>query len=407
MAEVYQSRHKGYEIDNILDGAKPIIEGGLSANKILMSNNELLPTYLASNMASKDYVQEEIEKSKGIVAKARLVIKSIYETNTRPEDAELGDLYEFNKVVVINEGFTVVHQQATHEDIDIVLELDGGHKYHVKQYGVIGSKETLLDDEVVTLYGGDYREIWVNSFTTKTWAGIKRIVNAGKTHEYFQVGDEIDIDVESPVHLDFTVVGIDIYEEHELTIMTDECLTLYTPYDDKDASTHCWKDSNVQKYLNEDVFSHLPVDMQHAISSKENMVYMNNQPASTTMYYLTHDKLWLPSAKELFGITNPNMTAGYDYISIWNHDKVFPFFTSNTTRIKGTVSNGTGVEWWTRSMVTNAYNTSSSKNHLVFTVGAAGVQRCDSSATGNFGLPFFFCIRKDKEGEYETNSQSE
>lgn len=397
MAEVYQSRHKGYEIDNILDGAKPIIEDGLSANKILMPNNELLPTYLASTMASKDYVQEEIEKSKGIVAKARLVIKSIYETNTRPEDVELGDLYEFNKVVVINEGFTVVHQQVTHEDIDIVLELDGGHKYHVKQYGVIGSKETLLDDEVVTLYGGDYREIFVNAFDKHTWAGIKRIVNAGKTNEMLQIGDEMHITF--PDDVTFKIVALDLDEEDEVIFMADACSTYLGLQKFNDVNPGdklgCWHDSTLRKTLNTDYYNDLPHDLKAVISDRTTLGWYTYYPSADTYDWLeSTDKIWIPSSTEIFKLQYPNKEnisfghGEYDYL--WQHEHPISTFVANSNRIR--TLNGAAQKYWLRSVC----NAASSNKPYVSNVSNAGAQAADN-ITSLFGVVPCFCIKRDKE----------
>lgn len=402
MAEVYQSRHKGYEIDNILDGAKPIIEDGLSANKILMPNNELLPTYLASTMASKDYVQEEIEKSKGIVAKARLVIKSIYETNTRPEDVTLGDLYEFNKVVVINEGFTVVHQQVTHEDIDIVLELDGGHKYHVKQYGVIGSKETLLDDEVVTLYGGDYREIFVNAFDKHTWAGIKRIVNAGKTNEMLQIGDEMHITF--PDDMTFKIVAMDLDEEDEVIFMADACssyLGLQKLYDVKPGTNSAsWYDSDLRKTLNTDYFNDLPHDLKAVISDRTTLDwYTNYDPAGIFDWLESTDKIWIPSTKELFGITTTTRTNTWGHQYIWQHEHPFPIFTTITSRIR--FLNGVASNYWLRTPQSNA---SSTNQPAFISVHNSGIDSNVGVTDSNRAIVPCFCIRRDKN---EINTQSE
>lgn len=403
MAEVYQSRHKGYEIDNILDGAKPIIEDGLSANKILMPNNELLPTYLASTMASKDYVQEEIEKSKGIVAKARLVIKSIYETNTRPEDVTLGDLYEFNKIVVINEGFTVVHQQVTHEDIDIVLELDGGHKYHVKQYGVIGSKETLLDDEVVTLYGGDYREIFVNAFDKHTWAGIKRIVNAGKTNEMLQIGDEMHITF--PDDMTFKIVAMNLDEEDEVIFMADACssyLGTQKIYNIKPSNnTASWYGSDLRKTLNTDYYNDLPHELKAVISERTTLGWNTYYDGSGIYdWYESIDKIWIPSVKEMAGITHTDRNGNTDYAYIWAHEHPFPVFTSSSTRIR--TLNGSNKDWWLRSV---ANTSASSPPNFIYVAGGGETNNGNTKGVSDAaGVVPCFCIRRDKN---EINSQSE
>lgn len=62
--ELYQSRHKGYEIDNLLDDVKDIkpkvaaMEQGYDANKVKMADGTVLPAFLIANMASKNDIAD-------------------------------------------------------------------------------------------------------------------------------------------------------------------------------------------------------------------------------------------------------------------------------------------------------------------------------------------------------------
>lgn len=393
MAELYQSRYKGYEIDNILSSAEPINNGGLSANKIVMPNNELLPTYMAGTMASKDYVQEEIEKSKSIIQKARLSIHLNY-----IEDTDDSIPNYANKIEIINEAYEQIDSKTIHDDVEYVIEVDGGHKYIIKLYVWTSSASwNLIETQEIIVYGGDYKEVYLNDFDVTTWRGIKAIVNAGKTAEYFQVGDTIAIDVISPERINFVVVGISVYEEHELTLMTRDCLSnIINPYDSKSASSHTWQDSNIQHYLNDELLYQLPQDLQKIIAVKENYVWVNNQNADRTDYYVTKDKLWLASYKEVMGIRQgtTGRVAGFEYLGIWNLDKPFPYYVSAAGCIKRI--GGTNTTWWLRSAPTGS-NSASSKENIMDSINASGA--IGQTGTGsNAGISFCFCVRKDKGG---------
>jgi len=127
-----------------------------------------------------------------------------------------------------------------------------------------------------------------------------------------------------------------------------------------------WPATEMRTWLTDTILPTLASELQAAIK-EVNKTYYDYSSTSTKT---STDKLWLPSAREIFGGTSYE-DSGCDYTE---------FFNSNSARIKYNTS-GSAYDWWLRS----AYNTLNFR--CVNNNGGASV----SGATNTLGVAFGFC----------------
>lgn len=132
-----------------------------------------------------------------------------------------------------------------------------------------------------------------------------------------------------------------------------------------------WSSSGMRSWLSETVFPLLPSELQGAI--KEVRKYSDTYENGAIVHdQQTSDKLWIPSAREVFGGISYEQT-GADYTT---------FFTSNAIRVRYN-SFINGSSWWLRSAATASSFRAPGPN------GSSGGY---SGATSTYGVVLGFCI---------------
>lgn len=152
-----------------------------------------------------------------------------------------------------------------------------------------------------------------------TWINIKEVVNRGKTGSTFPVGTEIETCLKNGEKAVFVVAATDLYCPGELILMAKDCIG-------KDHKMHMtwsneggWPDSEMRRYLNEELAKLLPDALLEVISPRRSVQIIGGKSVSY------EDILFLPSEYEVFG---REIFATYN-----GEDKQFPYYCEIRNRI--------------------------------------------------------------------------
>ena len=215
------------------------------------------------------------------------------------------------------------------------------------------------------------------------WATIISKAEAGTASESYSIGDTkmIDLGAEGKVYAQIAGFGVDTLASDSTktagitfvtkgTLATDQRMN---PTNDSTISTGAnggWRYTEMYRYLNNTILPLFPSQLQTAIKSVTKYSdYIVPGESSITHDLETQDKLWLPSAREVFGGTSYEQT-GPIYSDLFS-----------SGHIKNNQS-GTESAWWLRSAAaaSSFYNVGSS--------GGASV----NGAYKTFGVVLGFCI---------------
>lgn len=120
-----------------------------------------------------------------------------------------------------------------------------------------------------------------------------------------------------------------------------------------------WEDSEMRHWLNNDVLSELPDDLQQLIVPVNKMTNNAGRTSDSEEVTETQDSLWIPSYVEVFGVTNWNWesrnTSGYN--RVLNSEgtqyamfaSVSPEGTVNGPNVIAAVHSSASPTWWTRT----------------------------------------------------------
>lgn len=137
-------------------------------------------------------------------------------------------------------------------------------------------------------------------FENLTWEDIAVLSDSNEFFDYYDIGVTKTFEYKGKT---FTaeVVGVNTYNEGEITFMTKEFLPQKYPMNYTDTSEGGWPNSDLRKILNQDVFTYLPEDLQNVITPKT----LDYEVSDGMFYYVSTisatDKLWIPTQYELVG----------------------------------------------------------------------------------------------------------
>ena len=209
-------------------------------------------------------------------------------------------------------------------------------------------------------------------WTTDSWAGIKKIVNAGKASQYINDGDRFTVELSNNEVLVFEA-NVNVYGLGEVDFIPTYCMATTKQHHTSNTNAGGWNASDIRTYLNGAFLSMLPADLQEVISAKPVKATIGSQ--SNTLQ-TAEDKIWLLTEKEVFGgITN----SGSSENAV---NRQYPIFTDNASRVRTQGANGSAVLVWLASPSVS----SSTYFCIVSTSGAPG----NSYASYSYGvLPCF------------------
>ena len=209
-------------------------------------------------------------------------------------------------------------------------------------------------------------------YTTSTWAGIKKIIDAGKASQYFSNGDQFTVQLSNNETLIFEA-NVNTYGLGEVDFIPTYCLATTRKQHNSDTNVGGWNASDLRDYLNNTLFGMLPADLQAVISEKPVKATSGNKVNTIT---ISNDKVWIPTEKEVFG----SITYSGSAESAVNIN--YPIFTDNSSRVRTQGSNGAAVAVWLAS----PYISNATAFCYVTTSGAPSY----ASASNSYGvLPCF------------------
>ena len=227
----------------------------------------------------------------------------------------------------------------------------------------LGNGAIYVPSDLIATYKADTN--WKNYFITTLdkyplssfdtieddWATIIAKAEAGTASQSYSIGDTklIDLGAEGKVYAQ--IAGFDLDDltsggKAKVTFVTKGMLATnhrMNPANNGGAqgtgANGGWEHSEMRTYLNDTVFALLPSELQSAIKSVTKYSdYIVPGESAVTHDQETQDKLWIPSAREVFGGTSYEQT-GPIYSGL---------FSNNASRVKFNKSGSASI-WWLRS----------------------------------------------------------
>ena len=202
-------------------------------------------------------------------------------------------------------------------------------------------------------------------FRTDTWAGIKKIIDAGKAAEYISNGDRFEVELTTNETLIFEA-NVNTYGLGEVDFIPTYCMAVTKQHHTSNTNAGGWNSSDIRDYLNNTFLLTLPDDLQAVISAKPVKATIGGQ--SNTLQ-TAEDKIWIPTEKEVFG------QITYSGSSENSVNNMYPIFTDAASRVRTQGANGAAVRVWLAS----PYIGDSTHFCNVYTSGAPGTGYASTS----------------------------
>lgn len=210
----------------------------------------------------------------------------------------------------------------------------------------------------------------IRTWTEKesTWAELKALSEAGKLGEVLKSGDNIPMMLKNGEEVSFDI-GKD--ESGKIYFVMHNCLKDTKPMSSEYTNKGGWEESDMRRYLNEEVIKLLPDELREIIKPTKIVQVWNGKRRET------EDKLFLLSRTQAFG-------KHENYEPIEPNDSQIDIFKNQRERVKECEELEGVYCWWLRS----PYSGDSNSFCYVFTGGAVGriYPYC------SFGVAPAFCI---------------
>ena len=159
------------------------------------------------------------------------------------------------------------------------------------------------------------------------WGQVKELVAAGS----LKVGDEISDNLLTGQKMVYVVADI---TEEEVKFVSKDLLAERVVWNENGRSTGGFKESDLCRYLNEEVWAILPEELKAVISERECLQIVEGKEERFML------KLWLPSEFEVFGDS---------WASEVEEGQQFELFKDPRNRVKFD-QDGERVNWWLLSV---------------------------------------------------------
>lgn len=209
----------------------------------------------------------------------------------------------------------------------------------------------------------------IRTWTEKesTWAELKALAEAGKLDEVLNSGDNIPVTLKNGEEVSFDV-GRD--EGGKVYFIMHNCLKEPKPMNSECTNKGGWEESEMRKYLNEEVIKLLPDELQEVIKPTKIVQAWDGKRRET------EDKLFLLSRTQVFG-------KDKNYEAIEPDDSQIDIFGTGRSRVKERESRRTAW-WWERSPYVN--------NSNYFCNVTSSGNSCNNYANASNGVAPAFCI---------------
>ncbi len=165
-----------------------------------------------------------------------------------------------------------------------------------------------------------------------SWAELKALSEAGRLDEVLKSGDNIPVTLKNSEEVSFDV-GRD--EGGKVYFIMHDCLKEPKPMNSKCTNRGGWEESEMRKYLNEEVIKLLPDELQEIIKPTKIVQVWDGKRRET------EDKLFLLSKTQVFG-------KDKNYEAIEPDDSQIDILGTERSRVKEREGYET-TWWWERS----------------------------------------------------------
>ena len=154
-----------------------------------------------------------------------------------------------------------------------------------------------------------------------SWSDIAEIVSSGYAYRLFDIGDSISFKLVDGTDVAFEVAALNPYGKNAVVLVMknclpdDHCMNKQNTYGNNGG----WKNCEMRRYLNEDVFNLLPEELRSVISARTITQVIDGKE------YVSEDRLWLPSQTEMFEQYSEESDVG---------DVHFPLYKDEKSRVK-------------------------------------------------------------------------
>lgn len=166
-----------------------------------------------------------------------------------------------------------------------------------------------------------------------SWAELKALSEAGKLGEVLKSGDNIPVTLKNGEKVSFDI-GKD--ESGKIYFVMHNCLKETKPMNRDWTNKGGWEESDMRRYLNEEVIELLPDELREIIKPTKIVQVWNDKRRET------EDKLFLLSRTQIFG-------KNRDYEPIEPNDSLIDIFKSPRERVKECKELEEVYYWWLRS----------------------------------------------------------
>ena len=231
----------------------------------------------------------------------------------------------------------------------------------------------------------------INSFNDLTWEQIATLSDSNEFLKYYTIGATKTFEYEGNIY-NAEVVGVNTYNNNELTFMTKELLPTKYQMNSTATSYNGWVNSKVRNILNTTIYNELPEDLKNVIVSKTLNYETSYGSVHNIIMVTASDKLWLPTQYELIGNYMNSQTNEYWSNTsrvVRQHQRIYNAYRGITKCLDSTLIktlNGEATFWWTASPSVDSTS-------VFHNVGPGG---CANSVYGNAtslcGIPLCFVI---------------
>ena len=308
---------------------------------------------------------------------ATMQLKKVSPAGLEEDDIDCSDKTTFTEEEVskmVDLGNAKV-DKITYSNNEITeLEVtSNGHKYTLCPNGTFAmdNEECSNNDEDDSSdgedgsSGGDGGTIEPNipesvSFAEDSWKTIAAIVKAGKAEETYNVGDTKEVTLSGKWKGTYTVriannstpakCATEGFSQTACGFVV-EFVDIITKHVMKSSNTNSggWPASSMYNFVNTNIYGTLPVDLQNVIITTYTV---SGHGSGSSKNFVSNDKLYLLSTKEIWGKSATTNTIDYDssdaetrQLDYYKNKKV------TTKSYSGAIKyyNGNAINWWLRS----------------------------------------------------------
>lgn len=259
------------------------------------------------------------------------------------------------KLVTVSDG-TNAWSKNLSSNLEAAFDLPGKARYTI----TVSSSGIVEFTKKVDLSAGEYMEVEVG-LNTKTWTGLKNILNAHLEGTYCTIGDEIVETLNTGEQLVYRIAAIDHDADHQLIFETRYCMETARQMNPTDTNAGGWNACTLREWLNGSFYNSLSEELKSVITER---TFKSSIGSQQTALQSATDKIWLPREWEIFGTTT--------YAAATEHSQggaaQFPIYAVAANRVKTFGKNGGSAHWWLSSP---SASNSTSFCH-VYTSGGAG-----------------------------------